>query len=270
MRVLRASKDSTVVKWVLLWSSFRCLIDRAASGNDPALQILNSSSDPLGPFGECDREELKRVLTRCMRQSAPKGYNGTSSNAKRFQRSEGIPLWMQWHRLMIRNEFVYLRQTSDGRGFGLFARKDLTNKVVLREVFGWLAPVSEEDYEKLHGADHPSLYQQASKRFILAGHLSCVNHDCGSLFGFTRPKSFPVAGYATPSFATKDRASQDEWSAQLLTLRLLDGDNSTKVEVAFRKDEEIVVKYQDNFPDCRCANCTPARQKPTKRGRKSK
>ena len=267
LQVLRARKDSTVVMWVLLWTSFRCLIDRASRSNEAALQILNSSSDPVEAFGHDDLDDLKIVLTRCMRHSSPKGFSGTSSSAKYYQRTEGVPLWMQWHQLMRRNEYFYLQQTTDGRGSGLFARKDLSKEEVLREIFGWLAPIAEDQYEQLHGANHPSLYQNASNRYVLGGLLSCVNHDCGSPFGFSRPKPFPVDGYKTPSFATDNRESQDEWSAQLLTLQPLVDDELT---VAFRKNEEIVVIYQDMFPDCRCATCIQPRQRPKKRGRKSK
>ena len=66
------------------------------------------------------------------------------SKAKFYQRTEGVPLWMQSHQLMIRNDYFYLQQSMNGRGFGLFARKDLSKKDVLREIFGWLASIAED------------------------------------------------------------------------------------------------------------------------------
>ena len=102
LRVLRASLASTVVMWIRLWTSFRCLINRAAS--IPERAILASTS---GPLGECDDAELKRVLVKCMTYSSPKGFKERSPLSQRYRRVEGIPLWTEWHRLVIQNEYMY-------------------------------------------------------------------------------------------------------------------------------------------------------------------
>ena len=123
-------------------------------------------------------------------------------------------------------------------------------------LFGWLCPITIEDYEQLHAANHPSLFERGRRRYVLIGPLSCANHSCNSFCGFAAPKSFPVSGYDTPSFATNNDPS--EWNAQLLTVRDLSSDGQHNQ--GFRAGEEIVVRYQDSFPDCKCEVCAPKKR----------
>ena len=257
LRVLRASKASTVPFYCLLWTSFRCHVNSALVSGKPS--ALLSVSGPAPPAVHAD--ELKAELTRCMRRSSPKGFRGTSSNAKWYQRSEGVPLWTGWHRLLIVNDWFYLAQTGDNRGMGLFARKDLSFSRLQKVLFGWLCPISEADYEQLHAAGHPSLFQRGRRRYVFIGPLCCANHACDSLCGFAAPKHFPVPGYATPSFAPESNSS--EWDAQLLTLRDLSG--AADDNRGFRAGEEILVRYQDDFPDCQCGACQTPSAPPRKR-----
>lgn len=255
-RVLRASKHATIAMWALLWSSFRCHIDRVlVSGIANPLQSVPGPNPPV-----VDPAKLTAELHRCMTRSAPKGYKGTSENAKRYRRSEGVPLWTTWHRLLVCNEWFYLAKTGDKRGFGLFARKDVSFAKLQTVLFGWLCPISLDEYEQLHEAGHPSLFQRGTKRYILAGPISCVNHDCASCCGFAAPKTFPVDGFTTPSFVGDVAAG--EWEPRLLVLRDLSGQSH---KPCFRKGDEIVVRYQDEYPDCKCSQCA---KPPKKRGKR--
>lgn len=257
LHVLHASKASTVPMYCILWTSFRCHVNRALVSGKPS--ALLSISGPQPP--SIDAEDLKAELTRCMTRSSPKGFRGTSANAKRYRRSEGIPLWTHWCRLLIVSEWFYLAQTGDKRGMGLFARKQVSFRQLQKVLFGWLCPISADDYEQLHAAGHPSLFQRGRRRYVLIGPLCCANHACNSLCGFAAPKHFPVPDYETPSFAPE--SGSGEWDAQLLTLRDLGVHNGENR--GFRAGEEILVCYQDDFPDCQCAACQIPAVRPRKR-----
>jgi hypothetical protein len=200
-----------------------------------------------------------------MTRSAPKGFEGTTPNARFYRRTEGVPLWRQWRTELLRNEAFYLADASDPEmGRGLFARRDVSFAELRSHLYGWLCPITAADYEKLHAAGHPSLYQQGAGRYILCGPLSCPNHSCESQVGFARPHSFPVAGFETPTFA----GEASDPSAKLLTLRDLRDDHE-KNEIVFRQDEEVLLCYQDVFEGCCCLACKK-RQKKKKKKKKRK
>jgi hypothetical protein len=245
LRILRAFKKDVVQEWLLLWTSFRCILDRVLCRDEwrakyPVPLTLLSVPGSLPPH--VDQDALLKELDACMARTAPKRFSGKEYPAKRARIDTGVPLWASWHKMMVQNPFFYLAKTGDKRGAGLFARRNLTFKDVYFALYGWLCVIGSEEYEKLHDNLHPSLYEFREKRYILGGPLSCVNHACNAPVGFSPPCTLPREGFETPPF-----------TAHLLTLRNLT-DNASSARV-FSKGDEILVCYQDDYPDCLCNAC---------------
>lgn len=240
LRTLAAKKDRSVPVYVLLWTSFRC-------------KVNNDCKKGSGPFFEYQGDNLKTLINASLKKSAPKGFCELTHTAQSRRTKEGIPLFLFFHRLVVQSPIFVVRDTGGKRGFGVFARRKITFTEAREALVGWLAPISQEDYDQLNRASHPSLYQLGSSRFfVLIGPTSIINHDCKALVGFSRPQ--PISSENMPDFAKDygDRLIPDDLRPMQLLLR----DLTVNGHPGFEKDEEIVVQYGfEIFDACFCASC---------------
>ena len=255
LRVLRAFKKDVVPEWILMWTSFRCLLDRVLNHMEWRAKYaipwtLLSVPGPVAP--RVDKRMLEEQLDARMKTTSVKRFVGEKHTAKHARTETGVPLWAEWHKLMVQSPLFYLARTPDGRGAGLFARRNLTFRELSFGLYGWLCPIGASEYETLHANDHPSLFQVRHSRFILGGPLSCVNHACDAALGFATPCRFPRTGFARPPF-----------DAHLL--RVVNLTEASENMIAVPQDCEILVCYQDTFPACRCAHCKEKGLSPEKK-----
>lgn len=240
LKTLAAKKDRSVPVYVLLWTSFRCKVD-------------NDCKKGSGPFFEYQGDHLKRLMNASLKKSAPKGFCELTHTAQSRRTKEGIPLFLFFHRLVVQSPIFCVRETGGKRGFGVYARRKITFAEACEALVGWLAPISEEDYDQLNRASHPSLYQVGRERFfVLIGPISIANHDCHARAGFSRPK--PISQTNVPDFAKDygDRLIPEDLKPLQLMLRDLTVDGHP----GFEQDEEIVVQYGlEMFDNCACCSC---------------
>jgi hypothetical protein len=162
--------------------------------------------------------------------------------ARHHRKREGVPLWQFFYDHTMRStNLFYLKDTKSPRGFGVFARRDVTLDEVRLAMPGWLCWITKETYALLMEHGHPSLFSYGGEHYVLSGPLSMLNHQCDARTGFARPRAFPVEGFTTPSFCTLDEGPSVT-RAKLLLLKdvslLKEG-----VHPGFTQDQEITITY---------------------------
>jgi hypothetical protein len=111
-----------------------------------------------------------------LKEKGPKCGRGVSSNAGYYHRV-GFAALYQYYVETLSQSLVVVKETADGRGLGLFARRDITHAELAQWIRGYVAKLWPADYEIVLAREYPSLFAGES---ILFGALSIVNHSCNS------------------------------------------------------------------------------------------
>ncbi len=238
LTTLRASCTSTVCMCVKLWSCFHCKLDNdTIAGRRLFCSSLSSSAHWQEASWDA---EIEKQLCR----SSPKGYREKTSTARGYRRREAIPLFKLWIRQIVQSDVFYLDQTVRC-GFGVFARRRISFKEARDALFGWLSPISGDDFRDLELANHPSLLAH----YILIGALSLVNHSCASTVAFGKPQTPASSDLVNaPAFVV-------EANGDCMMLKLFDT-SFDETHCKWNAGEEICVNYGPNaFRKCKCNVC---------------
>jgi hypothetical protein len=173
--------------------------------------------------------------------------------------------WRYYEALLHPDSPIYVAESKHASGLGLFARN--TSTVEVSEVFapahlyGIIHVVTEEHFSALRSVSHPSLYWDELS--ILYGPLSLVNHECGSLLCFSRPRKIVT----TQRQAAGQAVALEEFDGQLAVYAKSIDEEGCHV----KKNQEITIDYfntgdnkdHDNDKEtafngakCRCRTCS--------------
>ena len=186
------------------------------------------------------REEMAKVL----RRRGPAEVKGDTTTMRRLRRDSVGVLWSYSKALLSPKSLLKVEgQVGQGRGLGLFMRRDAKLRDLEDSLFGLLGRVDQKDLDTLIENEYPSLYEgNAIGGAILFGPMSLLNHSCDTKICFSNPKANPDTGFETIS--------------------LLDpGDLSKKRKL--KKGQEILVNYRMAKKDfnCVCGACRKRKRK---------
>ena len=151
-----------------------------------------------------------------------------------------------WVRQIVESKLFYMRRTPKC-GFGVFARRRVLFSEMRDALYGWLVPVDESDFAGLELSNHPSLFTWKTKRFILVGALSLLNHHCSATVGYESPRAVPATMTDIPAFV--------KLSADCLLLQMFDSTVGGNHQ-GWEENEEISIHYGTRaFKECKCGGC---------------
>jgi hypothetical protein len=145
-----------------LWTSFRCKVDNATSSGN-GIYCCKRELEDVPLFAD-----VKARINLSLEQSSPKGFQGPSRSAHDARTKEGNILFFSWMKDVVFSEVFYIGATPS-KGFGVFARRDCTFHEVRHALYGFLCPISGDDYDRLKKLKHPSLY--VCSRLFYVDHM---------------------------------------------------------------------------------------------------
>jgi len=116
-KALLKHKDTTIPMAARLWTSFHAKMDSSvsAAGVSSAIFSRGANSD----------DDLRPQLNTLMKRSSPVGFSGTTKTAQSARSKQGVPLFLFYHQLVVRND-VFEVCDAKKLGNGVFALRDVT------------------------------------------------------------------------------------------------------------------------------------------------
>jgi len=224
-------KRHNIALGVRSWLSFKAALERGAFHG-----LCNESgigSPSRNACGECDTLKVFAQRYRhLVKVYGPRNARKRTATGKRLC-SDIVGVWFYFYRVLCSLQSPFeVRKTADGRGLGVFAKRDVSYDQVRKILLGFIARVGADEFELLQKHGYPSLLGSS---YILFGPLSCVNHDCGSHVRFSNHCKHCVnemQGF--PAIRVKCMSRK--------TMKWIKGD-------------EIVVNYGYMLENCQCHSC---------------
>lgn len=120
-------------------------------------------------------DQFRESISPLMEERGPKCARGRSASAGYFRRIAFAALYQYYVESLSPAALIDVRETADGRGLGLFLKRDVNHIDLAKWIRGYVAKLWPSDYELVSQREYPSLFFGDC---ILFGTLSLVNHSC--------------------------------------------------------------------------------------------